>query len=156
MKSMLILAAAFAFAAPAEATQPAPRDPNVAMVQEDDPVMAAAVKRARSQLAGFFARLAAPATGDSDFSVKFNLADSGEFIWAGDLRRENGRLTGALGNHPIHPDYRIGQRVEIAEAGIIDWTYLRGSVMQGHHTTRVLVDRMEPERAAAVRSALGW
>lgn len=156
MKFMLILATAAAFAVPAEATQPQPVDKNVAMVEADDAAMAAAIAFARSQLAGFFTRLSDPGPGESNFAVKFNLARSGEFIWAGDLRRENGRLTGALDNQPIHAGYKLGQRVSIPEADIIDWSYRRDAVTQGHHTTRVLLGQIDPAHAAAVRSSLGW
>lgn len=156
MKIMLILAWAAALAVPAAAQPPQPTDSNVTLVEAGDKGMAAAVAKARAGLAGFFTRLAAPAAGENSFAVKFNLAQSGEFIWANDLRREGGRLTGALDNEPIHAAYKLGQRVVIPESDIIDWTYRHGAVTQGHHTTRVLLDQIDPAQAAAVRRSLGW
>ncbi|MGQ0588695.1 MAG: DUF2314 domain-containing protein [Sphingosinicella sp.] len=144
-------------ASPAAAQQqPNPSRPDVMDVHESDPAMAAAVARARAELPQFYRRLGSPAPDEHRFAVKFNLAGSGEMIWAGELRRENGRLSGALSNAPIHADYRQGQRVDIAESAIIDWGYVRGARMEGNHTTRVIIDRMPPEQAAEYRAALGW
>ena len=131
-------------------------DPNVAMVEPTDAAMAAAVERARAELPAFFARLAAPGPDEDSFSVKFGLPGREEFIWAGDLRREGGQWSGALNNVPLNPAYRQGQRVPIADADIIDWTYRRGSAMQGHHTTRVILASMPEDQAAGIRAALGW
>jgi uncharacterized protein YegJ (DUF2314 family) len=140
----------------AQQLQPHASRPDVVGVPEGDPEMAAAVARARAELPDFYRRLANPGPDERDFAVKFNLGGTGEMIWAGSLQRENGRLSGALSNVPIHPDYRQGQRLDISESAIIDWGFVRGARMEGNHTTRVIIDRMPPEQAAEYRAALGW
>lgn len=140
----------------AQPQRPHPSRPDVVDVQAGDPVMAAAVARARAELPDFYRHLANPGADERNFAVKFDLDGTGEMIWAGALRRENGRLSGALGNRPLNPAYRLGQRVDIPESAIIDWGYVRGTRTQGHHTTRVILDRMPPEQAAEYRAALGW
>lgn len=132
---------------------------NVAFVEDDDPKMEAAKAKGRATLPGFFERMAAPSADEEGFSVKFNLtpdADA-EFIWAGDLKLDaRGELTGALSNHPIDERFKLGQRVPIARSDIIDWTYFKNGVAQGHHTTRVILEQVTPEEAAEIRAALGW
>ena len=133
-----------------------PGRPDVVGVSPEDPEMAAAVARARAELPDFFGRHAAPAPGERDFVVKFDLGGTGEMIWAGALQRDNDRLSGILSNQPLNADYRQGQRVDIPEEAIIDWAFVRDGRAQGHHTTRVLLSRVPPEQAAQVRAALGW
>ena len=140
----------------AQPQQPHASRPDVMDVREGDPAMAAAVARARAELPEFYRRLARPGADERNFAVKFDLAGTGEMIWAGSLQRENGRLSGTLSNVPIHPDYRQGQRLDIPESAIIDWGFVRGARMEGNHTTRVIIDRMPPDQAAEYRAALGW
>jgi uncharacterized protein YegJ (DUF2314 family) len=131
---------------------------NIVLVPDNDAAMAAAVAKARSELPGFFERLANPGAGERSFSVKFNLAPKGdaEFIWATDLRREGATLTGDIAGEPLTPGYELGQRVTIPDADIIDWAHFRGGVAVGHATTRVILDGMAAEQALPIRQALGW
>lgn len=149
-------------AVPAAGCQQASTDadqPNVVMVEATDPAMEAAKAKGRATLPEFFRHMASPAGDEGDFSVKFNLtpdADA-EFIWASQLQiGPGGELTGALGNHPVDERYKLGQRVPIAQSDIIDWTYYKGNVAQGHYTTRVLLDQVTAEEAAEIRASLGW
>jgi uncharacterized protein YegJ (DUF2314 family) len=132
--------------------------PDVVGVAATDPAMERAKAEGRKTLPQFLARWARPARDETDFMVKFDLtpqADA-EFIWAADIRRENGDLTGTLLDTPIAPQFREGQRVAIPENLIIDWAYFKGSVMQGNVTTRVLLDRLPAEDAAMIRKSYGW
>jgi len=65
-------------------------------------------------------------------------------------------MTGVLVNQPVYTDHRLGQRVAIDEADVIDWSYSRGRIVQGAFTQRVLIDRMPAADAAALRDAMGW
>lgn len=166
MRSMLIGLALLAGCDAGVAREPtqreqvrAPGRPDVVGVSGEDPEMNAAKLKARAELPRFFALLAAPPAGTADYSVKYNLTPQGddpEFIWAGDLKREGGKLVGRLGNQPIAPGFSLGQRVVIPEADIIDWGYTKNGVMQGHHTTRALLAHLSPEEAAQVKQSLGW
>ena len=127
-------------------------------VHADDAEMNGAKARAIASLPEFYQRLAAPAAGEGEFMIKFDIlpGDEAEFVWATDLDRSTVPMTGILINQPIYTDHQLGQRVPIAEGDIIDWTYRRGAVMQGGFTNRVLLQRMPPDEAAAFRAYLGW
>jgi uncharacterized protein YegJ (DUF2314 family) len=127
-------------------------------ISEDDAEMNAAKRQAIDSLPQFYARLAEPAADESEFMVKFDIlpGDEAEFVWADQLDRSATPMTGVLINQPERTDHQIGQRVSIAEADIIDWTYRRGRVMQGGFTNRVLLRHMSPEDAAAMRQYFGW
>lgn len=53
--------------------------------------------------------------------------------------------------------HSLGERVRVPLAEVSDWSW-RGAdgVMRGHHTTRVLLTRMDPAEAAELRAAFGW
>lgn len=140
-----------------EAAQPGdPDGVGLTRVSADDPNMNAARDRARAELPAFFERLANPAANESAFHVKFDLGDTGEFIWADELRQEGNRLTGRLANTPLHPEYRYGQRVDVPHAAIVDWGFFRAGRMQGNYTTRVQMEAMSSEEAGEIRAAFGW
>lgn len=157
-----LIPAQAAAAAPARGSVvavPAPADDpdgvGVTYSEEGNPRMAAARQRARRELPDFFARLANPQPGETTFVIKFDLGD-GEFIWADQLSREDGRLTGRLINTPLNPAFSLHQRVTIADETIHDWGYFRGRVMQGNYSTRVQLDALDPAAAQQLRQALGW
>ena len=127
-------------------------------VSAEDAEMNAAKAQGIATLPEFYRHLAAPAADESEFMIKFDIqpGDEAEFVWATDLDRSTSPMTGVLVNQPIHTDHQLGQRVAIPEADIIDWTYRRGRVMQGGFTNRVLLARMPPDEAAAMREYLGW
>ena len=130
----------------------------IVQVAATDPEMNAAKERGRASLPEFFRHLEAPGADESQFMVKFDIVagEEAEFVWATELERSGGRMTGVLVNQPEYTDHRLGDRVNIAEADIIDWAYFRGAVMQGAFTNRVLLDRLPPEEAEQLRRAYGW
>lgn len=154
----LALAALALSSAPALAQDDGGENDNIVRIARNDADMAAAVRQARASLPAFFAKMAAPSDDEHGFTLKFNLtpkADA-EFIWADQLRKEGGRWTGVLTDDPLAAGFKIGQRVAIPEADIIDWAYFKGSVAQGHVTTRVLLKQMPQDDANGVRDYLGW
>jgi len=127
-------------------------------VDPADAAMNAAKAKAIATLADFYARLAAPGSGESQFMIKFDIlpGDDAEFVWANDLQRSGGSMTGILINQPAYTDDKLGDRVLIAEADIIDWAYFRGKVLQGGYTNRVLLTLLPPDQAEALRRNFGW
>jgi uncharacterized protein YegJ (DUF2314 family) len=127
-------------------------------VRRGDPEMAAAVRRSRAELPAFYARMAAPGSDESGFRVKFDIVpgDGAEMIWAGELDRSRTPMTGRLVNQPERVPLQRGDRVSIPEDMIVDWSYMRGDVMEGAYTQRLIVDRMPPEQAAEWRRQFGW
>jgi uncharacterized protein YegJ (DUF2314 family) len=120
--------------------------------------MEAAKKLGQQTLPDFLKHFDAPAAGESDFSVKFNLDPSGpvEFIWATNLQRSGEGLKGQLSNQPMSEKFQMGQEVQIPLNDIIDWSYMKDGVAQGHHTTKVVMKTLSPEDAAGYKQALGW
>lgn len=147
----LLLAVA---AAPALA---APKD-KIYQVEAADPEMNSAKTRAIAELPAFYRALAAPSAGESEFMVKFDIVpgEEVEFVWAGQLDRSSRPMKGILLNQPEQVSAKPGDRVEIAETDIVDWTYRKDGVMQGGYTNRVLLGRMPADDAAAYRAYLGW
>ncbi len=137
--------------------KPASKD-EVIKVAPDDAAMEAAKREGRRTLPEFWQHQAKPAADESMFSVKFDLlpGPAAEYIWASVATRDADGVVGVLGNVPEAPGYSIGQSVKINEADIIDWQYRKGTRMQGHYTTRVLLDQMPPAEAQEYRTALGW
>ena len=130
----------------------------VYQVSEDDAEMEAAKRQAIASLPDFYRRLADPAADETEFLVKFDIlpGEDNEYVWAGELDRSSTPMTGRLMNQPEATDHRLGQRVPIPEADIIDWSYRKGRVTQGGLTSRALLRHMTPEDAAEMRNHLGW
>ncbi|WP_109809162.1 DUF2314 domain-containing protein [Sphingosinithalassobacter portus] len=130
-------------------------------VAADDPMMAAAEKRAVSELDDFFALLALPRSGESAFKIKFDLSRGGadgdvEFIWAEVVRHVGTQTEAVLANDPIHPGFVRGQKVVVEDRWIDDWSYWQDDVLHGAYTIRVLLDRMPAKDAAVLRHGYGW
>ena len=112
--------------------------------------MNAAKARGIASLPEFYAHLAHPGAGETEFMVKFDIVpgDRAELVWARDLDRFTSPMTGVLVNQPEETADQVGARVPLPEADIIDWSYRRGRVAQGHFTTRVLLRHMSPDETA--------
>ncbi|MEM7703008.1 MAG: DUF2314 domain-containing protein [Pseudomonadota bacterium] len=131
-------------------------DPNLESVEADDPEMNAAIAEAQRTLPTFLAVLEDPPQGASNLSFKFPLS-GWEHIWVSNLRRDGDYLIGRLSNVPQQPEWSEGDPVRVPMKNISDWAWLDSDgVMQGHHTTRVILRRIDPKRAAMIRNNLGW
>jgi uncharacterized protein YegJ (DUF2314 family) len=152
------LALGLAIGAPGAAAAQDEGQRNVVMVEASDEAMNAAVAQGRQSLPAFFERMKSPAADEEGFQVKFNLGsdEEPEFIWAGELADDGGKLSGELVNVPLDPQFHLGQRVAIDRARIIDWTYRKGGRAEGHFTTRVILAMVPKDQADEIRSALGW
>lgn len=125
-------------------------------VRADDPALLAAADAAQRTLPGFLAVLAAPPPGAGDFAIRFAL-NGWEHIWVDDLRLADGRIVGRLANTPVQAGFRLGQEVSVPLALVNDWAWRDGAgVMRGHRSTRVLLARLDPAEAVALRAWLGW
>lgn len=127
----------------------------------DDPRLEAAKVQARAELDRFWTALAAGAPGDTDFMLKFDLChgrglDHRESIWARDIARADGRITGRLANPPRDSAYRQGDMVDIAPEAIDDWCFFRNDVAQGHFVTSLMLSQLPERHARQGRKALGW
>ncbi|MCW3847218.1 DUF2314 domain-containing protein [Sphingomonas sp. LB-2] len=164
MRLALTLAALAALLAPATAqAQKNGKAPNgeerVIYVAESDPAMNAAIAEGRRTLPDFFRHLANPAPGEHGFLIKFDLLPEpggAEFIWAEVISHSSGVTIARLANIPVDPRFKLGEKVNVSDADIVDWGYYSGGVMQGNFTTRAMLPRYSRDEAEQVRRAFNW
>jgi uncharacterized protein YegJ (DUF2314 family) len=97
----------------------------VIQVSDDDPLMKAAVSRARQDWPRFVEAFEAQA--GENFSVKAPVThgDKTEFIWIAVTTLEGDRIYGELGNDPndLGP-LKLGSKVSVLVADLNDWCYI--------------------------------
>jgi uncharacterized protein YegJ (DUF2314 family) len=126
-------------------------------VADDDPEMLAAIAKARATLPQFWEVFDKPEHGESGFSLKVKITDKHgvEHFWATDIERTNGKIMGTINNDPeIVATVKLGDRIEIPEADISDWLYMRDNKMVGNETIRPLFKKMSEEEAAKLKSIM--
>jgi len=128
----------------------------VVEVADDDPEMVAAIAKARASLPQFWEVFDRHSEGDSDFALKVKITDANgtEHFWATDLQRSGGKTTGTINNDPnTVKKVKLGDRIEIPEADVSDWLYMRGGKMYGNYTLKPLFKSMpaaEVEKLKAI------
>ena len=126
-------------------------------VEADDPEMLGAIAQARSTLPAFWQVFEKPQPGDSNFALKVMVTDQRgtEYFWATGIARRDGKILGTIDNEPnIVGSVRFGDRIEIAEGDISDWTYMRNGKMVGNYTVRPLFKRMPASEVERIRKML--
>lgn len=117
----------------------------VISVEDNDPEMTAAIAKARETLPQFWKVFDKPERGESDFALKVEITDKrgSEHFWATDIERDAGKTMGTINNDPnTVTKVKLGDRIEIPEADISDWLYMRDGKMVGNHTLRALFKQM--------------
>jgi uncharacterized protein YegJ (DUF2314 family) len=124
----------------------------------DDAQMKAATARARSELPGFFARLAAPAADEGEFMVRYDIipGKEAEYVWVDRIERSGTLIKGELLTQPQRGRGSAGDRVTIGQWRIVDWAYRKGKVMQGAYTERAMIARVPADETYFLREHLGW
>jgi uncharacterized protein YegJ (DUF2314 family) len=143
----------------AQAQEGDPGHDKIFDIARGNPAIGAAIARARAELPGFFARVAAPGAGESYFLIKYDLIPEAprELIWAEVVSRADGVTVARLVNNPRDPRFRRGQEVRVPDAEVIDWSYVEDrQTVIGAYTTRALLTTMTPQEAARTRAAHGW
>jgi uncharacterized protein YegJ (DUF2314 family) len=79
-----------------------------------------------------------------------------ENIWVDVISWSPGAIIGRLANVPLDSRFKFGEKVNVADAEIVDWGYYHDDVMQGNFTTRILLPRYTAEEATAIRRAFNW
>lgn len=126
-------------------------------VEENDPEMLAAIAKARETLPQFWEVFDKHEHGESGFSLKVKITDKKgtEHFWATDIERRDGKIRGTINNDPdIVASVKLEDRVEIPEADISDWLYMRGEKMFGNRTLVPLLKTMPPKEAAVYRKMM--
>ena len=133
------------------------RDKVVKGVEDEDPEMVAAIAKARRTLPRFWQAFENRDRGETNFSLKIMITDKEriEHFWLTDIARQDGKVMGTISHAPkIVSNAKRGERLEIPEAKIQDWSYMRGGKMIGNQTIRPVLKRMTAEEAAALKNVL--
>jgi uncharacterized protein YegJ (DUF2314 family) len=125
-------------------------------VGENDRTVNSAIAQARRTLPRF--ERAFRERSAETYSVKVAIPDERggeEYIWMQIDRIEGGIFHGRIANHPRSlPSLSFGSNYSARKTQISDWTFTRGGLAYGNYTTRMLLDRMPPARAAEIKSTL--
>jgi uncharacterized protein YegJ (DUF2314 family) len=126
-------------------------------VAADDPEMNAAIAKARATLPTFWQVFERRERGDSDFSLKVKVTDPRvtEYFWVTDIARLDGKIMGTIDNDAmIVASVKLGDRIEISDADISDWLYMRKGKMVGNHTVRPLFKKMPASEVERMKHML--
>ena len=149
--ALIILAAALALF-----TACSKRD-TVINVAGDDPEMLAAIAKARGTLPDFWKVFDKPEHGESGFSLKVKITDKRgtEHFWVEDLQKHDGKIMGTIDNDPeIVASVKLGDRIEVPEADVSDWLYMRDDKMVGNETLRPLFKKMPENEARKLKGMM--
>lgn len=123
-------------------------------VEADDPEMTTAIAKARETLPQFWQIFDKRELGESDFSLKVRITDKNgtEHFWASDIERRDGKKMGTINNDPnIVASVKLGDRIEIPDADISDWLYMRDGKMVGNETLKPLLKTMPAAEAEKLK-----
>jgi uncharacterized protein YegJ (DUF2314 family) len=114
-------------------------------VSGNDAEMNAAIQTARGKLPEFWKVFDQPENGESVFALKVKIEDEhfAEHFWVVSLRRQHDKVFGTINNDPeTVKSVKLGQEIEVPEANISDWMFMRNGKMFGNYTFRVLFKQM--------------
>jgi uncharacterized protein YegJ (DUF2314 family) len=109
-------------------------------IGDDDPEMAAAIAKARQTLPQFWQVFDKREHGESNFVLVVRITDKGriEHFSTTDFDRRDGKTMVTISNHPnIVASVKLGDRIEIPEADITDWSFMRDGKYVGMITFKV-------------------
>jgi uncharacterized protein YegJ (DUF2314 family) len=122
-------------------TEKGERD-EIAIVAKSDPVMAAAMRKARAELPGFLAIAAAPKPGMEAFAVKVAIRESSdaEYFWIDPFTSSGRQFSGVINNEPrmVH-SVKLGQTITFDLSEVVDWMYIDNGEMKGNYTACALL-----------------
>jgi uncharacterized protein YegJ (DUF2314 family) len=133
------------------------RRDDVALVEKNDPDMAAAFRKARQTLPEFLALARAPQTTATKLAVKIAIpaGDDDEYFWLTSFEPRGDKSAGRINNTPRAAKVKFGQVVEFAESEIVDWLYMEGGKMRGNFTACALLKREPADQVEAMRKQYG-
>jgi uncharacterized protein YegJ (DUF2314 family) len=126
-------------------------------VPNTDPVMNAAIEKARGTLPKFWGRLAKPEEGDDYFAIKLKLTDgeNTEHFWCDNVSGTQASATCTIGNDPqLVMTVKAGERVTIDPFKVSDWMIRSNGKIEGGQTIRALLPQMDKAQADELRAVL--
>lgn len=132
----------------------------VVRVEQGDPIMAIAYKKARETLPEFLALMRAPRPTVKGFAVKvpipYGTGTDAEFFWISPIEERDGELIGRINNEPrLAKSVKIGQIIAFDGSQIIDWLYYENGKMVGNFTACALIKREPPAQQQAFMRQYG-
>jgi uncharacterized protein YegJ (DUF2314 family) len=115
--------------------------PDVVMVQKENPKMTAAMEKARQDVPQFLQALQHPTDTQKSFIIKLPVTDGKkvEHMWAAGVTYDGKELEGKLVDDAYEvPGYKTGQTVRIAPEKLTDWAYQDGDKPVGGYTNIVI------------------
>jgi uncharacterized protein YegJ (DUF2314 family) len=132
-------------------TEKAERD-EVALVSKNDPVMAAAMSKARASLPDFLKLAAAPLPKTDAFAVKVAIREgaNAEYFWIIPFQPKGETFSGKLDNTPrLVRNTKMGDTLNFTKAEIVDWMYMDNGAMKGNATAcAVMMKATQKDRDA--------
>lgn len=128
------------------------------LVPNEDPGMAAAMRKARATLKDFLAIAAKPGPAMKGFSVKVPVREgkAAEYFWITPFEPKDGRFTGRINNTPrTVRNVKAGQTIAFGEEEIADWLYLDNDKMKGNFTACVLIRNAPKDQQDAFKKRYG-
>jgi uncharacterized protein YegJ (DUF2314 family) len=154
----LAIAAAVQTSASAQSiTEKAERD-EVAFVSRSDPVMAAAMTKARATLPDFLKLAAAPPAKTEAFAVKVAIREgaNAEYFWIIPFEPKGEAFTGKLDNTPrLVRNTKMGDTLSFTKAEIVDWMYMDNGAMKGNHTACAVMKKATQKDRDAFKKRFG-
>ena len=132
-------------------------DDGAVSVATGDKEMSEAIAAARRTLPEFWRTYAAPTRGETGFALKVAIRDgeATEHFWAVDIERRNDKILATINNEPeTVSTVTFGQRLEVPEADVTDWMFVRNGKFVGNYTVRPLFKTMPPEDVARIKAMM--
>jgi uncharacterized protein YegJ (DUF2314 family) len=129
----------------------------VAGIGDDDPEMAAAIAKARATLPQFWQVFDKRDHGESNFVLVVRITDKGriEHFHTTDFERRDGKTMVTINRDPkIVASVKSGDRIEIPEADITDWNYMRDGKYVGMVTFKARFKRMPAEQVEQAKKRM--
>lgn len=123
----------------------------------DDPVMNAAIAKARAGLPQFWDKFASHDATETGFALKVGISNgtNTEHFWCGNIEGTRESSTCVIDNEPeVVTTVKLGQRIEVKQEQISDWMYHLNGKIKGGETIRVIIPRLSAEEGAYYKSLL--
>ncbi len=131
----------------------------VSQIDQNDPDMQMAIRRAKDSVQEFLHRLAAPPLSQTSAAVKVALEEQGitEYAWLAEPRIEGDHFVGRLDNDLVQiRRWRAGDTVRAPQAALSDWLAIDDGRLVGGFSIRLLRDRMPAEARAGFDRSAGF
>jgi uncharacterized protein YegJ (DUF2314 family) len=126
-------------------------------VEDADPEMAAAIVKAQKTLPQFWQTFDLRLHGESNFVLVVSITDRGRIkhFFTTEFKRRDGKTMVAVSHSPkIVASVKLGDWIEIPDADITDWHYMRDGKYVGMFTMKPRFRFMPPETVQAFKRVM--